>query len=696
MYIPKIAIIGCGTAAQRYYVPVLRRHPGLKDRLYLVDTDRAGAEETRAALGGGTIREDFRDVLHEIQGAIIILPNHLHHPVAMECLGAGVSVLCEKPLAVLPGHAREMIQKARDQGAALCVNNTRRMFPSFREVREIIASGRLGRLESIEYVEGNVFGWPSATGFAVNPKISSRGILMDLGAHVADTICWWLGGRPVLEEMRDDSYGGPESVVRIKAEKDGCKISITLSRLSDLSNRYQVTGDRGRISGRIFDWKRVSLKDENRAMSVRKLASVSRNYPGFAAPIVENFLQVIQGRAQPLISGSDVLDSIEFIHKCYERRERLDLSWDKKAWPRHAARGGLQVRKPGRILVTGATGFIGGRIVEMAHLAQGARYPVRAGVHQWSSAARLGRFPVETVSLDLTDPVRIEHALEGVTHVVHCAKGSPEVTVQGTRNLLDASLKKGVSHVIHLSTADVYGDAAGIVDENSPYHYTGNPYNRMKIDAEKICWEYREKGLPITIFRPSIVYGPFSASWSLRFAAMFLAGEGGVYEGYGEGRCNLVYVDDLARTILGALDLADAQGKVFNINGPEIITWNEYFMRFNSALGLPPLRVIRAKRAGAATWAMSPVRTLGGIVKLHFIKPVKLIAERVDAVDALMRMVEHRVKVTPSSDELKLFTKDTVYSDVRARSTLFCCPDTGIDQGLADTREWVKYLGMVP
>ena len=307
-----------------------------------------------------------------------------------------------------------------------------------------------------------------------------------------------------------------------------------------------------------------------------------------------------------------MLDSIEFIHSCYERRERLDLSWDKKAWVHHAAGGGFQIRKPGKILVTGATGFIGGRIVEMAHLAPEARYPIRAGVHQWSSAARLGRFPVETAALDLMDPLQIERALEGVTHVIHCAKGSPEVTVQGTRNLLDASLKKGISHFIHLSTADVYGDAAGVVDENSPYHYTGNPYNRMKIDAEKICWEYREKGLPVTIFRPSIVYGPFSTSWSLRFAAMFLAGEGGIYEGYGEGRCNLVYVDDLARTILGALDFAGAQGKVFNINGPEIITWNEYFTRLNAALGLPPLRVIRAKRADAATWAMSPVRTLGG------------------------------------------------------------------------------------
>ena len=696
MRIPKIAIIGCGAAARRYYVPVLRRHSGLKDNLYLVDTDRAGAEETWAELGAGMIREDFHDVLHDVLGVVILLPNHLHHPVVMECLGAGVSVLCEKPLAVLPEHAQEMVRKAREQGAVLCVNNTRRMFPSFRAVREIIGSGRLGRLNGIEYVEGNVFGWPSATGFAVDPKISSRGILMDLGAHVIDTICWWLGGRPVLEEMRDDSYGGPESVVKIRAQKDGCTIDVTLSRLSDLGNHYRVTGDQGGVSGRIFDWKRVCLEDDSGTVSEHKLASASRNYPGFVAPIVENFFQVLQGRAKPLVSGSDVLDSIAFIHECYERRSRLDLPWDKKVWIRPASARGSQKREPGRILVTGATGFIGGRIVEMAHLDPEARYPVRAVVHQWSSAARLGRFPVETSALDLMDPVRTERALEGITHVVHCAKGTPEVTVQGTRNLLDASLKKGISHFIHLSTADVYGDAGGVVDENSPYRYTGNPYNRMKIDAEKICWEYREKGLPITIFRPSIVYGPFSASWSLRFAAMFLAGEGGVYEGYGEGRCNLVYVDDLARTILGALDFADAQGKVFNINGPEVVTWNEYFMRFNSALGLPPLRVIRAKRAGAATWAMTPVRNLGGLVKKHFIKPVKLLAERVDAVDVLMRTVEHRVKITPSSDELRLFTKDAVYSDARARNTLSCCPDTGLDQGLADTREWVRYLGMVP
>ena len=63
------------------------------------------------------------------------------------------------------------------------------------KIRELIQNGALGRLESIRYVEGNEFGWNSETGFSVNPAITSRGVLNDVGPHVMDTICWWLGGR---------------------------------------------------------------------------------------------------------------------------------------------------------------------------------------------------------------------------------------------------------------------------------------------------------------------------------------------------------------------------------------------------------------------------------------------------------------------------------------------------------------------
>lgn len=697
MRLPRIALIGCGTVAERYYVPAFRRHPEIVRNLYLVDTNRENAKKIREGLGGGRVSEDLSYVLPEVDGAIILLPNSFHHPVAMECLGAGVHVLCEKPLAELPEQAARLVDTAREKNVFLCVNNTRRIFPAFRAIKEIIDAGSLGRLQEIEYCEGSAFGWPSRTGFYVNPKISSKGILLDLGAHVIDTICWWTGGKPELEDYEDDSYGGPESVVKIRARMDGCTICIVLNRLCELNSAYRIRGRKGQISGKVHEWREFRVRYDTGEEYTKRLTSPARNYPGFVMPVVENFIEVIQGRARPLVSGLDVLDSLTFIHDCYRQRKRFDIPWDREV--QIASQDGRKRKRAGKkrkILVTGASGFIGGRTVEMAYLARDGKYPVAAGIRQWSSAARLGRFPVDIVALDLMEKDQIEKALEGVTHIIHCAKGTPEATTEGTRNLLAASLDRGIRHFIHLSTADVYGDAEGIVDESAPLKYTGSPYNRMKIDAERICREYIDKGLPLTIFRPSIVYGPFSSGWSLRFASMALAGELALYEGYGEGLCNLVYVDDLVRALLNTLDCEDSFGKAFNVNGPEITTWNSYFLKLNTMMNLPPLRIIMPEKALLATQLMNPVRAVGSLVKRYFLKPVKKAAESIDVVDAVMRRVEHAARITPPPDELRLYGRNVRYSDDLARNTLPYCPTTGLDEGLGHTIACVRYLGMMP
>lgn len=689
----KVALIGCGAAALRYYVPAFKKHKDLLDGLCLVDTDRKNAEIIQKELGGGQISGRYQEVLSRVDGAIILLPNHLHHAVVMDCLNAGVHVLCEKPLVDLPEHAREMINTAEKNGVALCVNNTRRMFPTFRTVNEAIHAGEFGRVMEIEYIEGNTFGWPSATGFYVNPKVSSKGILLDLGAHAIDTLCWWVGGKPDLDEFLDDSYDGPESVVKIRARKDGCRIKVTLNRLCELDNTYKIVCEKGTIEGGIFDWKRFTVMDTAGRVVERKLKCPSRNYPGFVFPIIDNFIDVLSGAQSPLVTGKDVLPSIDFIHECYEKRKSFDFSWDKTIDMTATAREKHDPMKERKILVTGATGFIGGRIVEMVHLSENRQYKVVAGIRQWASAARLGRLPVDIVTMDLMDRNQIDRALEDITHIIHCAKGTPEATVEGTRNLLEISMKKGIQHFIHLSTAEVYGDATGVVDESFPFHYTGNAYNRMKIDAEKACWEYQGKGLPITIFRPSIVYGPYSTNWCLRFASMFLAGEWGIYEKYGEGKCNLVFIDDLVQTIIHALDEETVYGKALNINGPETITWNEYFVRLNDGMGLPALRKIQSKSADMATYAMEPVRIMGGFVKKHLLKPVKLLAESIDIVDAMMRKVEHKVKITPGSEELRLFAKNVIYSDALARELLSYCPETQLDQGMKESIDWLRFMG---
>src|ERR1043166_1234625 len=113
------------------------------------------------------------------------------------------------------------------------------------------------------------------------------------------------------------------------------------------------------------------------------------------------------------------------------------------------------------ILVPGAGGFIGGRVVEMLQGLLGI--PVRASVRRWTSAARIGRLPVEIVLCDIADADQVRRAMDGVRGVVHCAYGDPAVFVEGTRTVLQAALEAGVDRVVHLSTMEVYGDVEGVV-----------------------------------------------------------------------------------------------------------------------------------------------------------------------------------------------------------------------------------------
>lgn len=344
-----------------------------------------------------------------------------------------------------------------------------------------------------------------------------------------------------------------------------------------------------------------------------------------------------------------------------------------------------------KILVTGATGFLGGRIVEILHLTKFK--DVRATIHQWSTAARLGRIPVEIVEMDLMEPAQIDKALDGITHVIHCAKGPEDVTVEGTRNLLEASLRKGIKHFIHLSSAEVYGNVNGEVDESFPLTYSGNAYNKMKVDAEKVCQEYMEKGLPITIFRPSIIYGPFSNYWTTRYIKMIVNGEWGVYEKYGNGKANLIFVDDLVGLILKTLDNEKAFGQAFNANGMEVISWNDYFKRINDKMGLPPLKTIKISQANFKATLMRPVRFAGEMVRAHFMGPVKKLAETFTFAKILMKRTEHALKTTPAKEDFGLYQRDVIYKSNKLEEILDWRPKFSVDEGIQVSVEWGKIQG---
>ena len=114
-----IGIIGCGAATQRYYLPALRKFTNEFESIYFVDPNLEQAEKTQREFGRGHISADYKEIINKVQGAIVIVPNHLHFSVAMDFIRSGVNVLCEKPLAEKPDEVRQMSRNSRRKRSCL-------------------------------------------------------------------------------------------------------------------------------------------------------------------------------------------------------------------------------------------------------------------------------------------------------------------------------------------------------------------------------------------------------------------------------------------------------------------------------------------------------------------------------------------------------------------------------------------------
>lgn len=344
--------------------------------------------------------------------------------------------------------------------------------------------------------------------------------------------------------------------------------------------------------------------------------------------------------------------------------------------------------------ITGAAGFIGGWLCEALSLRGDAE--VVAGVKSWSKAARIARFPVQIVAYDILDPGEISRAMPQGACVIHCAVGSKETNLKGTQNLLDVAEEKKARHFVFLSSAVVYGDATGDVDESCPTQFTGNEYADSKIRAEQWCREFYETELPITILRPSIVYGPFSAGWTTNIARKLQSGNWRSYDERGEGLCNLIYVKDLISAILLAADNDNGTGKTFNVNGPDIITWNQYFQVFNAALNLPSLKKISPGRARMRSAVRDRINLIASYCKGRFGETLREMNHRNQLAARLFGQVKGIIDTVPSNYELEgLYSRKSLYVSTQIRDAIGFVPKFGLSAGMEESVLWLRHYGIV-
>ena len=227
------------------------------------------------------------------------------------------------------------------------------------------------------------------------------------------------------------------------------------------------------------------------------------------------------------------------------------------------------------VLVTGGTGFVGGHVV---HALRAQNVKVRAIVRDRRRARRLEAWGVEMVVGDIADATVLRAACVGVEAIIHLVaiiKGSREdferVMQRGTRNLVAAAEDAGVRRFVLAS-------ALGL-DERSR---DAVPYFAAKWEMERAV---RSSSLAYVVFRPSFVFGKDGGVLPTfvrlaRFAPVT------PIVGDGTRRLQPIWVDDVAEYYVRAIDHPSAAGRVFELGGPEAVTWNEFWDRLKRVEGV--------------------------------------------------------------------------------------------------------------
>jgi len=327
-----------------------------------------------------------------------------------------------------------------------------------------------------------------------------------------------------------------------------------------------------------------------------------------------------------------------------------------------------------RILITGATGFIGSRL---ALRARAAGHEVLATGRRLNGplGAQFATAGVESRLGDVTDAAYVDSLMPGITHVCHLAAAWQEVgvadeyfrkvTVEGAKNVADAAHKHGVARLVHCSTSGVHSRSSGaVVAETSPIEVT-NSYEKAKIEAERMLFaRAKTTGPSLVVLRPADGYGPGDMRLLKLFRAV--AKQRFPLIGSGMGHRHMIYIDDICDAFLAACIAPVAQPEAFLIAGPEVVTLKQLVERLARVLG---------------------------VAKYGFqlpLAPMRLLAAVTEDVCGVL-------KVSPPlyRRRLDFYTVDVQYDIRKSKELLHWTPQTGLDAGLRQSADWYRKQGLL-
>jgi len=355
----------------------------------------------------------------------------------------------------------------------------------------------------------------------------------------------------------------------------------------------------------------------------------------------------------------------------------------------------------GLVLVNGAGGFVGSHVVEVL---REAGYEVRATDLPGTDSGPALAAGAEWVEADLLEPGAARRVVKGARGVVNVAGifdfSMPWDTLYGANvqvsdNMCEAALEARVDKFVHISASAIYGPPKKIpAGEDAPQE-PDNDYEKTKLLGEQKVWHsQRFKGLPATILRPAMIYGPRSQYIVATIMALYALGKEQRYpwlkEIRGGALCHHVHVRDVANASLILLRKAEATGTAYNVADSTPIRWGElvqYISDLTRYKGEPLPLYGPLKRIAAVAGAWMPSSRLISLNK-RLNEDWTTLLEREGLETPLAPRLDRGMLAYMSSDRV---------CDTSVLQRLGFSPSYPVTlTGLSDTFDWYMKQGWLP
>jgi nucleoside-diphosphate-sugar epimerase len=323
------------------------------------------------------------------------------------------------------------------------------------------------------------------------------------------------------------------------------------------------------------------------------------------------------------------------------------------------------------ILVTGATGFLGSALVtELLRQKQ----PVHILARDVKKAREQFGEAVTIIPGEITEAKHVQQAVDGATVIYHLVGRlyHPSVPtelyrrthVEGTRILLDACKGQNqLQRIVHCSTTGVFGVTGKTPASEDALYAPTNPYEATKLEGEQLALKaYQEDGLPISVIRPGLVYGP----GDIHLLGFFVSIKKGLFRVINGGKAELhpVYIDDMTAAFLLCAERPEALGRSYNIAGERAVTIQELGTAIAHSLGRElPKGSIPLWLANLASDIFTMVPGIQG------------------------------EKAPLTRSRVKFLTNSRVYDIRRAKAELGYAPRVDLEQGMKLTAAWYQKHG---